>query len=301
MKRYPNLFLIGAPKSGTTSLAAELGQHPEIFSPPQKEPRYYDSTVFYDLPEDQNRVTKSQYIDLYSGASAGEKWLLDGSVFVMYSIEAVRQILEDSPKAKFIVVLRDPLTASRSMHSQRLKTFYSHLREVSDDFYACFDLLPSRRKGQGFPTGCRNHILFRYDLLYSYELYLPTLIDLLGPRLLIVRYEDYAQNPESTHRRISAFLSVASNFDFTPETRNASEIVDNNFLTRSVYWLANKLFPLRRMLGPFWNLTEPLKKRIIKKKIKPQHHDPLGDARVRDAFSSTYDFLKTLDSRSHDQ
>jgi hypothetical protein len=37
----PNLFIIGAMKAGTTSLHACLGDHPEIFMTPFKEPQYF--------------------------------------------------------------------------------------------------------------------------------------------------------------------------------------------------------------------------------------------------------------------
>lgn len=38
----PNLLLVGAMKSGTTSLAGQLGGHPEIFMSTPKEPRFFD-------------------------------------------------------------------------------------------------------------------------------------------------------------------------------------------------------------------------------------------------------------------
>jgi hypothetical protein len=37
----PNFLIIGAAKSGTTSLYHYLGQHPDIFMSPIKEPNYY--------------------------------------------------------------------------------------------------------------------------------------------------------------------------------------------------------------------------------------------------------------------
>src|SRR4051812_38262537 len=41
----PNLFLVGAPKAGTTSLYHYLDQHPEIFMSPIKEPCYFASEL----------------------------------------------------------------------------------------------------------------------------------------------------------------------------------------------------------------------------------------------------------------
>ena len=41
MIRKPNLFVIGAMKSGTTSLCQCLGTHPDIFMVPVKEPMHF--------------------------------------------------------------------------------------------------------------------------------------------------------------------------------------------------------------------------------------------------------------------
>jgi hypothetical protein len=37
----PNFFIIGAARSGTTSLYHYLGRHPDVFMSPVKEPRYF--------------------------------------------------------------------------------------------------------------------------------------------------------------------------------------------------------------------------------------------------------------------
>ena len=37
----PNFFVLGAAKSGTTSLYLYLKQHPQIYMSPVKEPRYF--------------------------------------------------------------------------------------------------------------------------------------------------------------------------------------------------------------------------------------------------------------------
>ena len=39
--KLPNFLIIGAPKSGTTTLFNCLNQHPEIFMPEKKEPFYF--------------------------------------------------------------------------------------------------------------------------------------------------------------------------------------------------------------------------------------------------------------------
>ena len=39
--RWPNLFLVGAAKAGTTSLYDALARHPAIYMSPMKEPHFF--------------------------------------------------------------------------------------------------------------------------------------------------------------------------------------------------------------------------------------------------------------------
>ena len=133
--KKPNLFLIGAPKSGTTSLASILASHPQIFIPDIKEPRFFDAHVYYDYEEDYPYKNISQYLNLYDSIeSSNSTYRLDASVFNMYSEKSIKSILELSPDSKFILIIRDPLSASKSMFSQRQKHVLTHLREISNDF-----------------------------------------------------------------------------------------------------------------------------------------------------------------------
>jgi len=41
----PNLFMLGAPKAGTTSLFYDLDQHPDVYMSPFKEPNYFAEEI----------------------------------------------------------------------------------------------------------------------------------------------------------------------------------------------------------------------------------------------------------------
>ena len=74
----PNFFIVGAPKSGTTSLFHYLEQHPEIFIPSIKEPRYFIAdhilnTSDYDPIKEYllrtSTLNTNDYLDLYKDKS----------------------------------------------------------------------------------------------------------------------------------------------------------------------------------------------------------------------------------------
>jgi hypothetical protein len=43
--RKPDVFIVGAPKCGTTAMNHYLGQHPEIFMSKHKEPHFFGSDL----------------------------------------------------------------------------------------------------------------------------------------------------------------------------------------------------------------------------------------------------------------
>ena len=75
--KHPNLYIIGAPKSGTTSLYQYLNQHPNI-SIPIKEPRYLIKQSIQNVSDDDpikpyllrsSILDKESYNKLYNNKS----------------------------------------------------------------------------------------------------------------------------------------------------------------------------------------------------------------------------------------
>ena len=115
MESLPNLFVIGAPKCGTTALVDALSQHPRVHVP-KKEIRYFDARTFYDFAEDAQVRTIGQYLAHFdSNAARQAAFRVDGSVFNMYDADSIKEILALNPDARFVVVLRNPLDAAKSM------------------------------------------------------------------------------------------------------------------------------------------------------------------------------------------
>jgi len=287
----PNLFLIGAPKCGTTALAINLAQHQDIFLPKQKEPRYFDRSTFYDFEDDYITKILNEYLNFYNTSEAIEsKYKMDASVFNMYSQQSIDDILKLSPDAKFIIILRDPVDASLSMHRQRLTYVDKTMREVSEDFNECWNLLEKRKEGQGYPKGCRNKFLFRYDLLYSYENYLPYLREKLKNKLFIGFYEDYKNKPDKFFEKLFSFLEIEP-IKIENKKINESLVIKDSFLLNILEYIIKSTLSIRKLLG----LTglKDLKKRLLSF-YKVEKNTFEVDKKAKEYFKSTYEYMDKL-------
>ncbi|MGB5934924.1 MAG: sulfotransferase [Ornithinimicrobium sp.] len=112
----PNLFIIGAPKAGTTTLASWLSSHAEIFWSIPKEP-YHFAADFPGQRDHYGFSSREDYLFLYDQAAARHaRYRGDGSTTYLYSDRAVPAILDMDPSARFIVSVRNPVDLLPSYH-----------------------------------------------------------------------------------------------------------------------------------------------------------------------------------------
>lgn len=122
------MFLVGAMKAGTTTIADQLAVHPEVFICPVKEPNFFctdlDLEEEYSVdyaqaiahgragmkPEIHSGVIREerQYKALFSGWR-GEKIGGECSTSYLYSTAAAENIRCVSPGAHILIVLRNPV------------------------------------------------------------------------------------------------------------------------------------------------------------------------------------------------
>ena len=108
----PNFMVVGAAKSGTTSLCNYLAQHPQVFVTNPKEPHFFVK----EKPIGKTVRTWEEYLELYDGA---EKFQArgEGSVGYLYCWEeASARIKEFLPSCKIIIILRNPIERAYSMY-----------------------------------------------------------------------------------------------------------------------------------------------------------------------------------------
>jgi hypothetical protein len=112
----PDLFVIGAMRSGTTTFCADLATHPRVFMPPAKEPWVLVRT-------NSTAAACRRYAHLYRDIAGTDALLLDGSTsYTMqpeYPSPAARAA-EVSPGAQIVYLVRNPVQRAISHHRHLL-------------------------------------------------------------------------------------------------------------------------------------------------------------------------------------
>jgi len=100
---WPNFFIVGTMRAGTTSLYEYLNRSPGVFMSKEKEPRYF-SGVFEKRPRIEN---KSEYLKLFQD-SAGSTAIGEATTSYLLDPEAPENIYSALPHARIIIMLRNP-------------------------------------------------------------------------------------------------------------------------------------------------------------------------------------------------
>lgn len=198
--KKPNFFIIGAPKCGTTSLAAWLAEHPNIFMSPIKEPQFFNKDGL------TTTATLEDYEALFASAGTEHIAVGEASAHYLYSREAVPGILDYNPDAKFIVCLRNPIEMVQSLHSGRVWQGRDNVK----DFAQAWRLQEDRKMGKHIPRAARRD---PERLQYGAYCRLGEQLSRLykqGPRLrtLPLLLDDIRDNPRREYLKVLAFLSV---------------------------------------------------------------------------------------------
>jgi len=118
--RYPDFFIVGAAKAGTTSIYQMLSKHSDIYLPREKEPhyffdiyemdkwKYWDSGNLVPLRSTLKYASLQRYLSLFASANEGQI-LGEGSTQYLHSTTAAKDIYAANPEAKIIICLREPI------------------------------------------------------------------------------------------------------------------------------------------------------------------------------------------------
>lgn len=134
--RKPNLFIVGAPKCGTTSLYYYLEQHPAVFMSTPKEINFFskEDLLNQKLYYQDFKVKDEQvYLQLFEKV-IGKKIIGEASVSYLFYPEVANRIKTFNPDSKIIILLRDPVKRAWSHYlmDKRMGLVTKDFRDIFD-------------------------------------------------------------------------------------------------------------------------------------------------------------------------
>lgn len=216
----PNLFIVGAPKSGTTALYSYLSKHPEIFMSKLKEPQFFSA----DICGDQRNITRlSDYLSHFREART--EVIGEASTCYLGSRDAARQIREFCPPARVVVMLRNPIDVMYAEHSERLFDGIEHIA----NFATALDSSETRSWRFGRFRG-QPLVRLNYRELGKFSEQVKRFIDVFGrPNVHVIVYDDFAKNPGLAYHKVLRFLGVS------PSYESAFNVIHSNRRIRSTW------------------------------------------------------------------
>lgn len=287
--RLPNFLIVGAVKSGTTSMYHYLREHPQVFMPFVKEPAF--------LMSDGSEVgvvrSNEDYCNLFEPATT-ERAVGEASTGYLYDSEAPNIILDRLGDIKIIIILRNPIDAAYSLWRHRVREGGEELSffEAMDAWHHRKDSVDFRRNSPGW--------IFDYNYagrpMYTDQVrrYLATFSE-----VKVYVFEEVFADLKEHYRDLCRFLGISSKH--VPSFAQHNRAGETR--SRALRWLLNNRFILKEPFKKIMPMTLRVRLKGTLKKLNTRsiRGDGLtGEDRGRaaDVFRSDVRALEQLLGRS---
>ncbi|NEQ39107.1 MAG: sulfotransferase [Okeania sp. SIO3I5] len=274
----PNFLIIGAPRSGTTSLHRYIQEHPQIFMSEVKELRFFaleGKQLNFCGPCDrtvnrQSITNLENYQEQFKGVT-NEKAIGESSPIYLWWEGVPERIKSYLPNAKLISIFRNPIERAysdflnmRQLGWEPLKDFAEALKEEENRIKAGWGpFYYYQRKG------------FYYSNLERFYHVFPK------EQIRLYLYEDLFSNLPNLLQDIFRFLEVDDGF--LPDIKqvyNASNRIPKTFLGKAAnkltkYSFTKPLYPVLEWVKKQQSTSPPLPLDIKKKLVETYRGDIL--------------------------
>lgn len=232
-KHWPNFFVVGAGRAGTTSLWHYLRQHPDVFMPAMKETHFFSDWK----PGFQPIVTSEKdYLKLFQRAGSARA-VGEATPSYLRARPVAGRIKAAVPDARIIILVRHPI--------DRAWSSYWHARRYARE---------RRPFGEVLEEGLRDpsvQVPFIVGSLYAESV--RRYLDLFGgDQVLVLVFEEFVADPRTSMREVYRFLEVDPGFAdhvrleiLNPYSKPRNGLVARFYSGRSVRFLAKRVLPLR--------------------------------------------------------
>ncbi len=263
----PNFLILGAAKSGTTSLYHYLSQHPQIYMSPVKEPNFFaleGEKPYFRGPSDMEVMRRSKSVSLTTDIEAyralfrgvsNEKAIGEASTWYLYIPKTPERIRQHIPNAKLIVILRNPV--------ERAYSSFMHLvrggREPLTDFAQALREEETRIRNNWEP-------LWHYKQMGFYYAQLKRYFDSFDrDQIGVYLYDDFKHDLVGVLKDIFRLLDVNDAFAPDVSSRYGMSGIPRNKAVRAMNAFLMKPHPTKAVLKPF--LPGELRRRIVTRTV----------------------------------
>ena len=286
--RFPDFFLLGAAKAGTSALQYYINQHPDVCMAHPKEPFFFFTPEFLKGPE----YYKKTYFRHYNGEKiSGEA--AHRSLFFPYVPERIKQF---NPNPKLLVILRNPIDRAISHYN-----FHVARGEEDRDFWSAIeDNLKRLENGPFFLTPEEGELYTRHK--WNADKYYPTYLDTGHYAEHIERYmgafgkesiriyfaEELRENPFPILNEVFDFLELSP---FTPSAEKEVNALAKPYVY-SLYKAVGQIPFVSRISGRLRDFIKRSLAQSFKKSKEPT--DPKIVTYLRDYYISHNERLSKL-------
>lgn len=266
----PNFFVIGAPRSGTTSVYEYLRAHPDVYMSTTKEPDFFalpewdqvhpvgqpTGTTVRDDAERSPRLAEElrSYEGLFSGAT-GEARVGEASALYLGHPTAAWHLREYFPDTKFVVILRDPVERAHShvVHARRIYAEQgvespegAEGRTIDEEFRRAVQV--AANEGMPENTVSEPEIWVRAGFYHAHLTRWFEVFD--RDRFALFLFEELQSDPVGLMKEVYGHLDIDPSFTVpTTEAFNASVVPKNQRLFKT-FTTANPVMKRARAMAP---------------------------------------------------
>ena len=210
LKPLPDLILIGAQRSGSSSLYYNLIKHPLILAAESKELHYFDLNYTKGLKWYKSLFPSFFYKRFLERIFNHRVITIEGSPYYMFHPAAVERIHSKIPNAKLIMILRDPIKRAHSQYNRNVRIGREKL-----SWEEAIDQEQKRLEGEEEKL-CKDPSYYSFNhQRYSYlsrGIYINQIkrVHKIFPKdqVLIIIADDFFKNPQAVFDKIFKFLNL---------------------------------------------------------------------------------------------
>lgn len=206
----PDFIIIGAQKSGTTSMHSYLSQHPQLLASFKKEVHFFDAGLNPRVDNfKKGEVWYRAHFPMKKNIGARQK-TFEASPLYIFNPLAPKRIFNLLPEVKIIAILRNP--------TERAISHYFHEKQNGRESLSIYEALQREEKRlesvikeEDYKNDAFIHHSYKSRGLYRGQL--KKYLDYFPPQqILVINSGEFFAEPDNVLRRVFKFVEVDIGF-----------------------------------------------------------------------------------------